>query len=90
MLLHFLAHDYCTIILDANALRVLFMNVFGKKKKMISPGRSTVPEAAISRRQLTMPNSPLNALNQSMATATSDTPAGRAKTVRMKAMPRRG
>ncbi len=90
MLLHFLAHDYCTIILDANALRVLFMNVFWKKKKIISPGRSTVTEAAISRRQSTMSNSPLKAQDQSMADATSDTPAGRAKTGRMKAMPRRG
>lgn len=76
MLLHFLAHDYSSIILDAIALRVLLMNVFWKKN-MITPGRSTVTEAATNQRYQTMSISPLNTQIHSMAAATMDTAVGR-------------
>ena len=77
MLLHFLAHDYSSIILDAIALRVMFTNVFWKNN-MIRPGRSTVTEAATNQRYLTTSISPLNTHIQSMATAAPDSAAGRA------------
>ena len=51
-------------------------NVFWKKKKMISPGRSAVTEEATKQRYLTMSISPLYSQTQSMATAAPDTAAG--------------
>lgn len=52
-------------------------NVFWKKKKMISPGRSTVTETATNQRYQTMSISPLNTHIQSMAATAPDTASGR-------------
>ena len=88
MLLHFLAHDYSTINLNATALRVLFTNIFWKNS-MIRPGRSTVTEAATNQRYQTMSISPLYSQIQSMSTATPDSAAGRYSTVPKEALPGR-
>lgn len=75
MLLHFLAHDYSSIIPDAIAPQDLFTNVFWKNN-VIRPGRSRVKEAATNQQFQTMSISPLNTQIQSMAIATPDTAAG--------------